>query len=35
MSDLAITGVFIVLIAIFTVGYNHVITKNEKKKYNK
>lgn len=32
MSDLAVAGVFIVLIAIFTVGYNHVITKIEKKK---
>lgn len=33
MSDLAITGIFIILIAMVTVGYNHVITKIMKKKY--
>ena len=32
MSDLAITGIFIVLVAIFTVGYNYVITKIEERK---
>lgn len=35
MSDLAITGIFIILIAIFTVRYNYVITKIEGKKDDK
>jgi len=33
MNDLAIAGIFIILIAMFTVGYNYVITKIMKKKY--
>lgn len=33
MSDLAIVGIFIILIAMLTIGYNHVITKIVKKKY--
>ena len=32
MSDLAITVIFIIFIAIFTVGYNYVITKIEERK---
>lgn len=32
MSDLAITGIFIILIVILTLGYNYIITKIEKKK---
>jgi len=32
MNDLAIIGIFIVLIAIITLGYNYVITKIKKKK---
>lgn len=32
MNDLTITGIFIVLMTILTVGYNHIVTKIEKKK---
>ena len=32
MSDLAITGIFIVLMTALTIGYNHIIIKIEKKK---
>ena len=32
MSDLTITGIFIILIVIITLSYNYIITKIEKKK---
>lgn len=33
MSDLVIAGIFIILIAMLTIGYNYIITKIVKKKY--